>query len=85
MDTDIALAGLASSMVVTIRAEYTRGVHDAPPGCAWKTLPRGVCLDPRLLYICTAPRFGVELPMLPRPLFYNASEGRCEKIYDLLR
>ena len=27
-----------------------------------ETLPRGVCLDPRLLYNFTAPRFGVELP-----------------------
>jgi hypothetical protein len=26
-------------------------------------LPRGVGLDPRLLYNCTAPRFGVELPL----------------------
>ena len=26
-----------------------------------ETLPRGVCLDPRLLYNFTAPRFGVEL------------------------
>jgi hypothetical protein len=36
MDTDIALADLASGMAVPIRAEYTRRVHDAPPGCAWK-------------------------------------------------
>src|SRR5262249_24346202 len=62
MDTDITLAGLASGMAVPIRAEYTRGVHDAPPGCAWKTLPRGVCLDPRLLYNCISPRFGAALP-----------------------
>jgi transposase len=27
-----------------------------------ETLPRGGCLDPRLLYNFTAPRFGVELP-----------------------
>jgi hypothetical protein len=27
-----------------------------------ETVPRGVCLDPRLLYNFTAPRFGVELP-----------------------
>src|SRR5215831_3518937 len=30
-----------------------------------ETLPRGVCLDPRLLYNFTAPRFGVELPREP--------------------
>src|SRR5262249_1901545 len=33
---NIALAGLASGMTVLIGAEYGRGVHDAPPGCAWK-------------------------------------------------
>jgi hypothetical protein len=27
-----------------------------------ETLPREVCLDPRLLYNCTAPRFAAELP-----------------------
>src|SRR5215831_12764647 len=62
MDTDIALAALASGRTVLVGAECRRGVHDAPPGCAWKTLPREVCLDPRLLYNCTVPRFGVELP-----------------------
>src|SRR5215831_105371 len=36
MDTNIALAGLASGMAVSIGAAYGRGVHDAPPGCAWK-------------------------------------------------
>src|SRR6516162_5997970 len=62
MDTDIALAALASGRTVLVGAACRRGVHDAPPGCAWKTLPREVCLDPRLLYNCTVPRFGVELP-----------------------
>jgi hypothetical protein len=28
-----------------------------------ETWPREVCLDPRLLYNFTAPRFGVELPV----------------------
>src|SRR5919197_415965 len=36
MDTNIALAGLASGMAVLIGAECGRGVHDTPPGCAWK-------------------------------------------------
>src|SRR5262249_54014834 len=35
MDTNVALAGLASSMAVRIGAEYRCGVHDAPPGYAW--------------------------------------------------
>src|SRR5207302_65998 len=63
MDTNIALADLASGRAVAIGAECRRGVHDAPPGCAWKTLPREVCRDPRFLYNCTTPRFGVELPV----------------------
>jgi hypothetical protein len=52
---------MTSGRTVLVGAEYGRGVHDAPPGCAWKTLPREVCLDPRLLDNFTAPRFGVEL------------------------
>jgi hypothetical protein len=36
LDTDIALADVASGMTVPVGAEYRRGVHDAPPGCAWK-------------------------------------------------
>jgi hypothetical protein len=36
MDTDIALANLASGMAVRIGAECNRGVHDNSPGCAWK-------------------------------------------------
>ena len=36
MDTNIALAGLASGRAVRIGAECRREVHDAPPGCAWK-------------------------------------------------
>src|SRR5207247_4695138 len=61
MDSDVALADMTSGRTVLVGAEYCRGVHDAPPGCAWKTLPREVCLDPRLLDNFTAPRFGVEL------------------------
>jgi hypothetical protein len=33
-----------------------------------ETWPREVCLDPRLLYNFTAPRFGVELSRSPRPM-----------------
>ena len=36
MDTDIALARLASGRAVPIGAEWGGGVHDAPPGYAWK-------------------------------------------------
>jgi len=35
METNIALADLASGMAVPMGAEYGCGVHDAPPGCAW--------------------------------------------------
>src|SRR5215470_11515473 len=36
MDTNIALAGLASRMAARIGAAYRCGVHDAPPGYAGK-------------------------------------------------
>src|SRR5215510_7989331 len=36
MDTDIAPADLASGRAVPVGAACRRGVHDAPPGCAWK-------------------------------------------------
>src|SRR5678816_242029 len=36
MDTDIALASLASGRAVPIGAECGCGVHDIPPGCAWQ-------------------------------------------------
>src|SRR4030095_16950463 len=36
MDTNIALAGLASRMAARIGAEYGCGGHDAPPSYAWK-------------------------------------------------
>src|SRR5262249_49137301 len=36
MDTDIAHACLASGRTMRIGTECRRGVHGAPPGCAWK-------------------------------------------------
>src|SRR5262245_15501113 len=36
MDTNIALAGLASGRAVLVGAECGRGVHDTPPGYAWQ-------------------------------------------------
>ena len=36
MDTDIASASLASGRAVPVGAECGGGVHDAPPGYAWK-------------------------------------------------
>jgi hypothetical protein len=36
MDTDIALAGLASGRTVPIGAECGCGVHDGPPDVVWK-------------------------------------------------
>jgi hypothetical protein len=43
-----------------------------------ETLPRGVCLDPRLLYNFTVPRFGVELPPGMLDTAYTAWQ-RCDK------
>ena len=42
MDTDIAFAGLPSGMAVPIGAEDGGGVHNAPPGCAWKRAQRSM-------------------------------------------
>src|SRR5207237_7109094 len=36
MDTDIALASLASGRAVPLGAECSGGVHDRPPCCVWK-------------------------------------------------
>ena len=36
VETNIALACVASSGARHMGAEYSRGVHDDPPGCAWK-------------------------------------------------
>ena len=36
MESNIALASVASGMAVPIGAAYGRGVHDTPPGRVWK-------------------------------------------------
>src|SRR5882724_4089483 len=36
VDADVALASLTSGRACQIGAEYSRGVHDSPPGLAWK-------------------------------------------------
>ena len=61
MDTNIALAGLASGRAVLIGAAYGCGVHDTPPGCAWTHCHEKYVWAPPLLYNFTAPRFDAEL------------------------
>src|SRR5262249_49137302 len=43
-----------------------------------ETLPREVCLDPRVLYNFTAPRFGVELPVIRDALEILIEEDRYQ-------
>ena len=84
MNTDIALIGLVPSVAMPIRAEYACGSHDAPRGCAWETLPRGVYLDPCFLYNSTAPRFGVELPSVDKAVEFPYTISKTTTIYDLV-
>jgi len=59
MDADIAHASLASGMAVPIGADYSRGIHDAPPGCAWKCAKRSMSGSPFSLQVSfTTVRWG---------------------------
>src|SRR5437667_6453664 len=54
MDTDIALARLASGRTVPIGAECGCGVHDGPPGVVWKHAKRSIFGPPFSLQVsCT--------------------------------
>ena len=49
MDTNIALADLASSRAMPVGAACGGRVHDSPPGFVWKQAKRSM-LDPHLGY-----------------------------------
>src|SRR6266571_2331954 len=51
MDTDIALARLASGRTVPIGAECGCGVHDGPPGVVWKHAKRSIFGPPFSLQV----------------------------------
>src|SRR6266571_9490081 len=51
MDTDIALARLASGRTVPIGAECGCGVHDGPPGVVWKHAKRSIFVPPFSLQV----------------------------------
>src|SRR5678815_2370627 len=54
MDTDMALARLASGRTVPIGAKCGCGVHDGPPGVVWKHAKRSICGPPFSLQVsCT--------------------------------
>src|SRR4029450_886234 len=57
MDSNIALAGLASGMAGLIGAECCRGVHDTPPGCAWKHCHEKYVWTP--VFFTTSPHHGL--------------------------
>src|SRR5215471_21350596 len=62
MDTDMALADVASRMTVPLGAACGCGVHDGPPGCVWKQAKRSM-FGPHFRYKCASPRFRAELPL----------------------
>src|SRR4029453_10557279 len=72
MDTNIALASLPSGMAVPMGAEDGGGVHNAPPGCAWKRAQRSMSESPFSLQVsfttvecrATTSRDIAELPLL---------------------
>src|SRR6266536_528731 len=51
MDTDIALARLASGRAVPIGAECGCGVHGGPPGFVWKQAKRSMLGPPFSLQV----------------------------------
>src|SRR5262249_3346405 len=51
MNTNVALARLASGRAVLIGAEYGLGVHDGPPGFVWKHAKRSMSGPPFLLQV----------------------------------
>src|SRR5262245_51964012 len=61
MDTNIALAGLASSRAMPVGAACGCRVHDSPPGFVWKQAKRSM-LPPHFRYKCASPRLSAELP-----------------------
>src|SRR6266705_3110366 len=73
MDTDIALARLASGRTVPIGAECGCGVHDGPPGVVWKHAKRSIFGPPFSLQVrfttvkCRATRACIPL-FLPEKL-----------------
>src|SRR5262245_60497820 len=62
MDTNIALAGLASSRAMPVGAACGCRVHDSPPGFVWKQAKRSM-LPPHFRYKCASPRLSAELPV----------------------
>src|SRR5215510_9764497 len=51
MNTNVALASLASGRAVLIGAAYGCGVHDGPPGFVWKHAKRSMSGPPFLLQV----------------------------------
>src|SRR5499427_10694103 len=57
MDTNMALAGLASGRAVLVGAACGRGVHDTPPGYAWQHCHEKYVWTP--VCFTTAPHHGL--------------------------
>src|SRR4029453_7415332 len=84
MDTNIALARLASRMAVRIGAEYHCGVHDAPPGYAWKQCHEKYVWTP--VCFTTSPHHGLvwSYPHLKLLHFLLNYETAREKLLQLI-
>ena len=70
MDTDIALARLASGRTVPIGAECGCGVHDGPPGVVWKHAKRSIFGPPFSLQV----RF-TTVKCRATPYIYTSTNG----------
>src|SRR5215472_19193443 len=83
MDTDIALASLASGRAVPMGAEYRRGIHAMLLLVVRGSVPRGVCRDPHFRYKCASPRLRAELPLFG--LHWNTEDIVLSKLDTLLK
>src|SRR5438045_6423609 len=80
MDTNIALASLASSRARQIGAEYRCGVHDRPPGVAGEHSQEEYGWTP--IFVTSAPHHGlVESYLLPHSRYLSPSSV----FFDLLQ
>src|SRR6266704_2372353 len=87
MDTDIALARLASGRTVPIGAECGCGVHDGPPGVVWKHAKRSIFGPPFSLQVrfttvkCRATGLSSSASYL---VFTTTAETKASIFYDAL-
>src|SRR6266496_25376 len=87
MDTDIALARLASGRAVPIGAECGCGVHGGPPGFVWKQAKRSMLGPPFSLQVSFTTvkcRATADLNSITKDHNNEISGHGCEKPWVLL-